>query len=91
VAGNASGNVIANLYAFATQPWENGPPANLRWVIDPSRVANRPDPDSALNATPIEDVGLKVPSARLLLWRGSSAGDAQQLGRESLYHLIVEN
>src|SRR6267154_1159857 len=43
------------------------------------------------NATPLEDVGLKIPSARLLLWRGSSAGDAQQLGRESLYHLIVEN
>jgi hypothetical protein len=28
--------------AFATQPWENGPPVNLRGAIDPSRVANRP-------------------------------------------------
>jgi hypothetical protein len=33
--------------AFATQPWENGPPANLRWVIDPSRVANRPGGSTA--------------------------------------------
>jgi hypothetical protein len=28
--------------AFATQPWENGPPANLRWVIDRSIARREP-------------------------------------------------
>src|SRR6266850_7692981 len=60
-------------------PGRTDPPANLRWVIDPSRVANlavhcchAPNPTRyrsglGANATPLEDVGLKIPSVRRLL------------------------
>jgi len=64
-------------------PRRTAPLANLRWVTDPSRAANRlgcpmlpaTNPNRyrswpGANATPLEQVGLKMLSARLRLWPG---------------------